>query len=83
MANLEAIGADVEDALERVRVPAYVIDRDGIIRWINDAAEKIVGDVRGRQMTSVLVPEERPRGRLAFTRNLMGHPRARTIAASS
>ena len=74
MANLEAIGADVEDALERVRVPAYVIDRDGIIRWINDAAEKIVGDVRGRQMTSVLVPEERPRGRLAFTRNLMGPP---------
>jgi PAS domain S-box-containing protein len=74
MSSLEAIGADVEDALERVRVPAYVIDRHGIIRWINTAAEKLVGDVRGLQMTSVLAPEERPRGREIFTRNLMGPP---------
>jgi PAS domain S-box-containing protein len=74
MSSLEAIGADVEDALERVRVPAYVIDRHGIIRWINTAAENLVGDVRGQQMTSVLAPEERPRGREIFTRNLMGPP---------
>ena len=74
MSDLEAIGADVEDALERVRVPAYVIDRHGIIRWINPAAEKIVGDVRGKQVTSVLAPEERLRGRQIFTRNLMGPP---------
>lgn len=74
MSDLEAIGADVEDALERVRVPAYVVDRHGIIRWINPAAEKIVGDVRGKQVTSVLAPEERLRGREIFTRNLMGPP---------
>lgn len=74
MSDLEAIGADVEDALERVRVPAYVIDRHGIIRWINPAAEQIVGDVRGKQVTSVLAPEERLRGRQIFTRNLMGPP---------
>ncbi len=74
MSSLESIGADVEDALERARVPAYVIDRHGIIRWINAAAEKIVGDVRGHQLTSVLAPEERLRGREIFTRNLMGPP---------
>lgn len=72
MTNLRAIGGDVEGALERVGVPAYVIDRYGIIRWINPAAERIVGDVRGKQMTSVLAPEERRRGREAFTRNLLG-----------
>jgi PAS domain S-box-containing protein len=70
--GLKDLGGDVEGALERVRVPAYVIDRHGIIRWINPAAERIVGDVRGRQMTSVLAPEERRRGREIFTRNLMG-----------
>jgi PAS domain S-box-containing protein len=75
MSELEAIGGEVEDAIDRVRVPAYVIDRHGIIRWINGAAERIVGDVRGRQMTSVLAPEERRRGREIFTRNLMGPPR--------
>jgi PAS domain S-box-containing protein len=74
MARLADIGADVEGALERVGVPSYVIDRDGIIRWLNPAAERIVGDVRGRQMTSVLAPEERRRGREIFTRNLLGPP---------
>ena len=74
MSSLEEIGGEVEDALERVRVPAYVIDRDGIIRWINPAAEEIVGDVRGQHLTSVLAPEEKQRGRQIFTRNLMGPP---------
>ena len=74
VAGLEAIDGEVESAIERVRVPSYVIDRHGIIRWINPAAEKIVGDVRGLQLTSVLAPEERLRGREIFTRNLLGPP---------
>jgi PAS domain S-box-containing protein len=72
--RLEEIGGDVEAALERLRVPAYMIDRQGIIRWINPAAQEIVGDVQGRQFTSVLAPEERRRGREIFTRNLLGPP---------
>ena len=74
MARLEDLGTDVEDALSRVRVPSYIIDRSGVIRWINSAAERIVGDVRGRQLTSVLAPEERRRGREIFVRNLTGPP---------
>ena len=34
MSELEAIGGEVEDAISRVRVPAYVIDAHGIIRWL-------------------------------------------------
>jgi PAS domain S-box-containing protein len=74
MTGLERIGGEVESAIERVRVPAYVIDRHGIIRWLNPAAEKIVGDVRGRQLSSVVAPEERRRAREIFTRNLLGPP---------
>ena len=74
MSELEAIGGEVEDAISRVRVPAYVIDAHGIIRWLNPAAEKIVGDVRGRQVTSVVAPEEARRVREIFTRNLFGPP---------
>jgi PAS domain S-box-containing protein len=74
MAGLGEISADVESALERVRVPAYVIDPAGIIRWINPAAEQLFGDVRGRHMTSALAPEERRRGREIFARNLLGPP---------
>jgi len=72
MGGLKELGADVEDALERIRVPAYIIDRDGIIRWLNPAAERLVGDVRGTHLTSALAPEERQRGQAIFTRNLLG-----------
>jgi len=74
MTGLKMLGGDVEGALHRVRVPAYVIDRHGIIRWLNPAARRLVGDAVGRQMTSVLAPEERRRGREIFTRNLLGPP---------
>lgn len=70
--SLSDMGHDVTDALEKVRVPSYVIDRHGIIRWLNPAARKLVGDVRGRQFTSVVAPEFSRRAREIFTRNLHG-----------
>jgi PAS domain S-box-containing protein len=74
MSELKSFGSDVEDAISRVRVPAYLIDKHGIIRWLNPAAQKLVGDVRGRQLTSVVAPEETRRAREIFTRNLVGPP---------
>jgi PAS domain S-box-containing protein len=72
VSELEAIGGDVEAALQSVSVPTYVLDPTGIIRWLNPAAERIVGDVRGRQFTSVVAPEETRRARELFVRNLVG-----------
>jgi PAS domain S-box-containing protein len=72
MSRLESLGIEVEDAIERVRVPSYMIDQHGIIRWLNPAAIKLVGDVRGRQLTSVVAPEETRRAREIFARNLVG-----------
>jgi PAS domain S-box-containing protein len=63
---------DVEGALEKIRVPSYVVDRHGIVRWVNPAAQELVGDVRGRQFTSVLSPEETRRAREIFARNISG-----------
>jgi PAS domain S-box-containing protein len=66
------MGHDVTGALEKVRVPSYVIDRHGIVRWVNPAAKEIVGDVRGRQFTSVLSSEESRRAQEIFARNISG-----------
>lgn len=66
------MGHDVTDALEKVRVPSYIVDRYGIVRWVNPAAEALVGDVRGKQFTSVLSPEEARRAREIFARNISG-----------
>ena len=70
--SLRDLGHDVTDALETVRVPSYIVDRHGIVRWVNPAAREIVGDVRGRQFTSVLSPEETRRAREIFARNITG-----------
>jgi PAS domain S-box-containing protein len=71
MSKLRELGGDVEGALERVKVPSYVIDDHGIIRWVNSAGRRLVGDVRGRQFTSVVAPEETTRARETFARHIM------------
>ena len=67
-----AVGGDVEQALESVGVPSYVLDTTGIVRWINPAAERLLGDVRGRHFTSVVAPEDSRRARELFSRKVVG-----------
>src|SRR5206468_3698017 len=70
---LEAFfGADLERALTHVSIPAYVIDTAGVIRWINDAGLRIVGDVRGRQFTSLVTPAESRQVREIFAKTVVG-----------
>jgi PAS domain S-box-containing protein len=70
--TLTTIGGDVARALDEINVPSYAIDASGVIRWVNPAGRKLVGDVRGRQFTSVVAPEETRRAREAFTRKIVG-----------
>ena len=72
MATGLKLGADVEQALEDVLVPSYVLDKTGIVRWINPAAERLVGDIRGRHFTSVVAPEDSRRARELFTQKMLG-----------
>lgn len=70
---LRAMGADVEAALEGVNVPSYVIDRMGVVRWMNEASRKLVGDQVGQQFSSVVAPEETRRARELFARKVLGN----------
>jgi PAS domain S-box-containing protein len=67
-----AVGGNVEQALQSVGVPSYVLDTTGIVRWINPAAERLLGDIRGRHYTSVVAPEETRRARELFSQKLLG-----------
>ncbi len=71
-ATLHSIPGDVRGAIEKVGVPAYVIDPTGVIRWMNGAAIRLVGDRCGRQFTSVVAPEETRRAREHFARKIAG-----------
>ena len=72
MAGGFVVGGDAERALNSVGVPSYVLDTTGVVRWINPAAERLVGDVRGRHFTSVVAAEDRLRARELFTRKVLG-----------
>jgi PAS domain S-box-containing protein len=69
---LALIAPHLPPALEQIDVPAYVIDSEGRIRWLNDAARRIVGHAEGRLFTSVLDPSEVARAREQFHHNLRG-----------
>jgi len=73
LSALQSMGADVAGALEHINIPSYVIDRTGVIRWVNEAARRLVGDVEGRQFTTVVAPEESRRARELFARRLLGN----------
>ncbi len=66
------IPGDLHRGLEELNVPAYAVDRFGIIRWVNSAAKKLVGDIRGKQQSSVVVPEQAREAKESFLRKMMG-----------
>ena len=66
------MGGDVEGALEAITVPSYVLDSSGVVRWMNPAAERLLG---GRSRPPLHV-RGRPRGtrraRELFTQKVLG-----------
>jgi PAS domain S-box-containing protein len=63
---------DLRQALQLVRFPAWLLDRDGRFVWENRAAEELVGDVRGKLYTSVVAPAHQSFARDQFARKLLG-----------
>ena len=70
LSPLQAV--QLEEVLEHVNVPSYHIDPSGVVRWLNAAARAFVGDVRGRQFTSVVAPEDTLRAKELFARKVVG-----------
>jgi DNA-binding CsgD family transcriptional regulator len=54
-AELEDLGsADIAGALEELPLPSFVLDRDGVIRWQNEAAQVERGDLAGHHWGEVV-----------------------------
>jgi DNA-binding CsgD family transcriptional regulator len=70
-APLDAYSADIVVALEDVNVPSYLVDPAGVIRWVNPCGIRLVGDVRGKQFTSVISSVDVHRARENFTRMML------------
>jgi PAS domain S-box-containing protein len=69
---LRALG-DILDALERLPVPVFAIDRDMTIRWLNSASQALVGAREGEQFTDLLEPASVPAAKQAFAQKVVGN----------
>jgi PAS domain S-box-containing protein len=63
---------DLRETMRLVRFPSWILDREGRVVWENDAATRLLGDVRGKLYTSLAAPEYVGLAREQFTRKLLG-----------
>lgn len=65
------LGGDIDAALGEIRVPAWILDRDGFVRWANARAIELFGDLRGKHFTSVAL-EAQATVRAEFAKKMLG-----------
>ena len=68
-------GADIGDALAHLGAPAYILDRVGVIRWMNPRAIELLGDHRGEHFTATVASEAEQISRLEFAKKMLGTAR--------
>jgi DNA-binding CsgD family transcriptional regulator len=72
---------DAGAALSEITVPAFILSRDGKIRWLNVAAIDAIGDRRGEHYSKVVAPEVRRSVREQFTKKVLGGARSTSYTA--
>jgi len=66
------LGGDIHGSLQEVPLPMYILDRKGVIVWVNDAAAAIVPGVVGKKFTEALAPDRVHTARRIFALRIMG-----------
>jgi DNA-binding CsgD family transcriptional regulator len=69
------LGADIDEALADVGVPAFILDRDGVVQWQNARSRELVGNRRGRLFSSVVASESIHQARTEFAKQILGTAR--------
>ena len=70
--ELRRIAPDISPSVARLPMPAYILDRNGVVRWLNMAAVREFGDMRGKRITQIVEPEYAARARQEFAAKLLG-----------
>ena len=52
--ELRRIAPDLAPSISRLTVPAYILDRNGVVRWLNAAAVAEFGDLRGKRIGQIV-----------------------------
>ena len=70
--ELRRIAPDLAPSIAKLTVPAYILDRNGIVRWLNQAAVEHFGDLRGLRMSQIVEPAYAELARREFTAKILG-----------
>ena len=70
--ELRRIAPDLAPSIAKLTVPAYILDRNAVIRWLNKAFFEQFGDLRGMRASHVVAPEDADRARREFAGKLLG-----------
>ena len=72
VAELRQIAPDLAPSVARLAMPAYILDRNGVVRWLNRAALTEFGDLRGKRLGQIVAPEYASLARQEFAAKLLG-----------
>ncbi len=70
--ELRRIAPDLAPSIAKLTVPAYILDRNGIVRWLNQAAVEHFGDLRGMRISQIVEPAYAELARQEFTSKILG-----------
>ena len=70
--ELRRIAPDLAPSIARLKVPAYVLDRNAVVRWMNPAAIAYFGDLRGKRITQIVEREYVTQARQEFAAKMLG-----------
>lgn len=70
--ELRRIAPDLAPSISKLTVPAYILDRDGVVRWLNAAAISELGDLRGKRISQIVERDYVTFARQEFAAKLLG-----------
>lgn len=70
--ELRRIAPDLAPSIAKLTVPAYILDRNGVVRWLNQAAVDHFGDLRGKRISHIVEPAYAAQARREFAAKMLG-----------
>src|SRR6187401_1267237 len=70
--DLRRIAPDLAPSISKLTVPAYILDRNGVVRWLNAAAISEFGDLRGKRISQIVERDYVTFARQEFAAKMLG-----------
>ena len=70
--ELRRIAPDLAPSISRLTVPAYILDRTGVVRWLNAEALAEFGDLRGKRLGQIVERDYLTLARQEFAAKILG-----------